>query len=188
MIAIPPPVMAHALAALACQPSKILIVADMSLPMSDKRMWVFDTTDPKHPVLVQQDQVEHGYGSDPGKTGTATKFSNTQDSGMTSLGLYTVGDPYIGKLGRSYYLSGLTPGKNTNADQRDIRLHPVHHPISWSAGCLAVEAPVLPSLEKKLGVLTGATIWVDGPGIKTPVCQCTVPKYWKAMTSWPATA
>jgi len=187
MIAIPPHVIDHALAALACQPSKILIAVDMARPMTDKRMWVFDASDPKNPVLIQKDQVEHGYGSDPGKTGTATVFGNTLGSGMTSLGLYTVGDPYIGKHGRSYFLTGLTPGKNDHATKRDIRLHPVHHPIRWSAGCLAVKAPVLPALEKELGVLTGATVWVDGPGIKAPVCQCTAPKYWKALPSWPTT-
>jgi hypothetical protein len=185
MIPIPPQVYQHAMAALSCQPSRILIAVDMSKPMTDKRMWVFDTTDPKRPVLIQQDQVEHGYGSDPKRTGTATKFSNVQDSGMTSLGLYTVGDPYIGKHGRSYYLAGLTPGKNTNADQRDIRLHPVDHAISWSAGCLAVKAPVLPSLEKKLGVLTGATIWVDGPGMKAPICQCAAQPFWPTLKAYP---
>lgn len=185
-MSIPAQVLTHALAALACQPAPILIAVDMAQPMTADRMWVFDTTDPNHPILVKRTQVEHGYGSDPRRTGTATKFSNTPDSGMTSLGLYTVGDPYIGKHGRSYFLDGLTPGRNTNAEIRDIRLHPVKKANGFSAGCLAVSEPVIPALEKKLGVLTGATVWVDGPGIKAPTCNCTVPSYWTTLPSWPS--
>jgi len=94
----------HAVQALTCsaeQPRQFMI-ADMSLPSSEPRLWVFRISDDGASIsLIKKTFVAHGAGSDPGHTGTAVKFSNTPGSDMTSLGLYSVGSAYTGKHGKS---------------------------------------------------------------------------------------
>ena len=152
---LPPVVAEHAAAAVACSATEppALLVADMSEPNRAPRLWAFDLSDPKHPVLVLQSQVAHGYGSDPGRTGVATKFSDVEGSRMISLGLYRVAAPYLGKHGPSYRLQGLS-ASNAQEWQRDIMLHhgpyvtPTH--VGPSGGCATVAFDTLNTLRLAL--------------------------------------
>jgi hypothetical protein len=190
---LPPVVAEHAAAAVACAATtpRALLVADMSEPNRAPRLWAFDLSDPKHPVLVLQSQVAHGYGSDPGKTGTATRFSDVEGSGMTSLGLYVVGEPYTGKYGSSYRLQGLS-ATNAHAYARDIMLHPAPYVsanwVSYSAGCAAVAFDTLNALNRHFGSLSGALLWMDGPGVQAQTCAQASP--WPVITdsTWASVA
>ena len=144
-----------------------LLVADMSQPSSSPRLFVFDLTDPRNPTLVERTRVAHGAGSDPGKTGRAERFSNAPQSGTTSLGLYRVAEPYVGKHGKSYRLDGLTPGFNDAARARAVVLHPARYvrengPVGRSLGCPAINPDDFTDLDK-VGALQGSLVWIDGP-------------------------
>jgi hypothetical protein len=173
---LPPLVAQHASAAVACHsgpPPRALLIADMSEPNLAPRLWAVDLANPSHPTLALQTQVAHGFGSDPGRTGMATRFSDVEGSGQTSLGLYSIGEAYIGKHGHSYRLLGLSPS-NAHAYQRDVMLHPADYVspsrVSYSAGCAAVSPSTLPALDHRFGTMTGALLWIDGPGVVAPSC------------------
>lgn len=192
---LPPPVAAHVADALACAPERprALLVADMSEPSRQPRLWVFDLRDPQHPVVMRT-QVAHGYGSDPHNTGYATRFGNADGSGMTSLGLYRIDAAYVGKHGPSYRLVGLSPS-DSNAFTRDVMLHPSAYVspahVGRSAGCAAVAPQALASMTKHFGTLTGGLLWIDGPGVKAPTCAAMRwPPAWMmpAESAWAATS
>lgn len=155
----------EALTCTGAKPSK-LIVVDMSLPSSEKRLWAFDVSNPKAPKLLTKDYVAHGRGSDPKGTGHAIQFSNQVGSNATSLGLYRVGDLYQGKHGVSYELKGLSPGYNDHAMTRHVVLHSAPYMSAThqgrSLGCPAVRAETL-ALLTKVG-MTNTYLWVDGAG------------------------
>ena len=143
-----------------------MLIADMSLPSSQPRLWVLDITDPDHPKVVLKDWVAHGAGSDPGKTGQAIHFSNIIDSGMTSLGLYRIAENYIGKKGSSWRLDGLMPGFNDDARERAVVLHPAAYVtpghVGRSLGCPAVRPSTIAFLKSRK-VSDNALLWIDGP-------------------------
>lgn len=174
---LPPTVASHVEAAVACAASKprVLLVADMSQPSSTPRLWVFDLRDSKHPVVMRT-EVSHGYGSDPGKTGMATRFGNVEGSGMTSLGLYRIAESYIGQHGPSYRLVGLSP-TDSNAYARNVMLHPAPYVgpgyAGRSAGCAAVAPASLAAMTRHFGSLSGGMLWIDGPGVQAPTCAAT---------------
>lgn len=66
--------------------------------------------------------VAHGKGSDSGNSGYATKFSNTRNSEMSSLGFYLISEDYKGKHGMSLRLDGLSPS-NSKARERAVVIH-----------------------------------------------------------------
>ncbi|OZB59222.1 MAG: hypothetical protein B7X45_13125 [Lysobacterales bacterium 15-68-25] len=152
------------------QPKRLLI-ADMSLPSNQPRVWVF-TLDGQKPRLVMKEWVAHGAGSDPGKTGVPVQFSNRINSNETSLGLYEIASPYIGGHGWSYNLEGLTPGYNTNVAKRHVVLHPADYVsrghAGRSLGCPAMRPQAVQAL-RKLG-MEDAFMWIDGPGAPTVSC------------------
>jgi hypothetical protein len=184
-----PQVARQAVAAAVChaagQPLKRLLIVDMSQPSLSPRLWALDVSDPQAPTLVLQTQVANGYGSDPQRTGHATRFSNVENSGMTSLGLYEVGESYIGKYGHGYRLTGLS-STNSNARVRDVMLHPAPYVsathVGPSGGCAAVPLNVIPKLDKAWGTLTGAFLYISGPGAPTPHCAALNP--WKLPAYW----
>lgn len=174
--ALPPTVAAHAAAAVACaheQPAALL-VADMSRPSFQPRLWVIDLRDRQHPEVVLKTRVAHGYGSDPGNTGWASRFGDTEGSGMTSLGLYRIASPYVGKHGPSYRLAGLSTS-DAHAFERNIMLHPADYVgpqhVGRSAGCAAVAPSALATMTAHFGTLTGGLLWIDGPGVTAPMCK-----------------
>ena len=54
----------------------------------------------------------------------ATKFSNTNDSHQSSLGLMRTGETYYGSYGYSLRLDGLEDGYNDAVRSRAIVIHP----------------------------------------------------------------
>jgi len=174
-----PKAISHAVQALSCsaeQPRQFMI-ADMSLPSNKPRLWVFRLSDDGASIeLIKKTFVAHGAGSDPGHTGTAVKFSNTPGSDMTSLGLYEVGSPYIGKHGKSYRLQGLSRS-DSNAFERAVVFHPAPYVrlsglVGRSNGCPAINPADFTALDKKFSGMTGAMLWIDGPGAKPAQCAC----------------
>ena len=189
---LPPAVAQRASAAVACHagsPPRAFLIADMSEPNTKPRLWAVDLSNPDRPVLTLQSQVAHGYGSDPGKTGMATRFSDVEGSGMTSLGLYQVGDAYVGKHGHSYRLEGLSLS-NAHAFQREVMLHPADYVsptrVSYSAGCAAVAPSTLVALDRRFGTMTGALLWIDGPGVQAPTCAALGKPWNVTLPSWVA--
>jgi len=185
---IPADVAHRAMAAVICQgkaPRHVLI-ADMSQPSSHKRLWVLDLTKPGHPVLIAQEFVAHGSGSDPSRSGYARKFSNTVDSGMTSLGLYRVAEPYrMAKHGKAYRLDGLSITTDGLARTRGVVLHPADYVretgvVGRSLGCPALNPATFIRLDKG-GYLAGALIWIDG-GYASPTTSCAA-----LASPWPST-
>lgn len=174
---LPPTIATHVAAAVACAPERprALLVADMSEPSRQPRLWVFDLRDPQHPVVMRT-WVAHGYGSDPRNTGMAIAFGDQQDSGKTSLGLYMIAEPYTGKYGWSYRLRGLSPS-DSNAYERNIMLHPAPYVTTGyagrSGGCAAVSFAALAKMDQHFGSLSGGLLWVDGPGVQAPSCAAT---------------
>ena len=176
-LAIPPTVLHHALESAVCAAGHVpthLLIADMREPDTAARFWALDLSDPGNPQLVLQTYVAHGIGSDPEQTGYATQFSNRLGSDETSLGLYAVGEGYTGEHGWSYRLIGLDPTNNL-AFERDIMLHPARyvtpHHVGYSDGCAAVPVDVIPKLDRAWGTISGAYLYIDGPG--APVRQCS---------------
>lgn len=94
-----------------------LAVIDYSLPSTKPRLWVFDVDRGR---LLFQELVAHGR-----NTGEqlAARFSNTEGSKMSSLGLFQAADTYYGHNGYSLRLRGLDAGFNDNALSRAIVMH-----------------------------------------------------------------
>ena len=167
----PMPVLTRAAAASSCmstRPRKLL-VADMSQSSSNRRFWAFDLTGPR-PVLIRESFVAHGRGSDPRHTGTPVNFGDAPSSGMTSLGLYTVGDAYTGKHGPSYHLNGLSP-TNATAMVRAVVLHPAPYVATGgrSLGCPALMPDDFAAVTA--GGMDSTALWIDGPGAPAPTCS-----------------
>lgn len=95
----------------------ILSVVDLTLPSTEKRMWVIDLAANK---VLFNTLVAHGRGS--GET-IAQTFSNIPSSNQSSVGFYTTAEVYTGKHGRSLRLDGLDAGLNNNARDRAIVVH-----------------------------------------------------------------
>ena len=98
--------------------SDYCFLVDMSIPSGKNRMFIYNL---KKDSIEASMLVAHGYGSArPG--GEELEFSNTINSGMTSLGKYSIGKSYYGSFGLSYKLHGLD-NTNSNAFVRTIVLH-----------------------------------------------------------------
>lgn len=142
-----------------------LIVVDMSQGAKSRRLWAFDLKDAARPKMILNDRVAHGAGSDRAGTGTASKFSNTPNSHMTSLGLYKIAERYRGKNGFSRRLDGLFSHWNSNARNRAVVMHPSHYVnedrVGRSQGCPAVNQKTMDALEA--AGLNNAVLWIDGP-------------------------
>lgn len=176
----------HASQALACasrmgRKPDLLIVADMRLPSSAKRLWAIDT---RTGETVIRTEVAHGRGSDPGSKGRAQVFSNTPGSLMTSVGLYSIAEPYQNDKDRGLAtrrrLDGLMPGFNDNARQRAVVLHPAKYVRDgWaghSEGCPAVSYAALDQLTDH--GLDNAILWIEGDqeGLAEAVASCSMTK------------
>jgi len=90
---------------------------DMSLPSGRKRFFVYDLA--KRSVtysgLVAHGSCNETFASHP-------KFSNSMNTGCSSLGKYKVGEFYRGKYGNSFRLYGLD-NSNSNAFKRGVVIH-----------------------------------------------------------------
>ena len=142
----------HALAAMQCavshgaEPAQRLAVIDYAQPSTARRLWIFDL---KRQRLLLNDLVAHGRMSGEN---LATRFSNTQDSHQSSLGLFRAAESYSGKHGYSLRMDGLEPGVNDRARERAIVIHAASYVdprlarsqgrIGRSLGCPAVRPEV----------------------------------------------
>lgn len=135
-------------------------IIDFSLPSTEKRLFLLNLT---------TGEVERFYTTHGRNTGqnTPLRFSNQKNSKKSSLGLYLMGEPYVGRYGKSMKLHGLEPSNN-KAAERDIVMHPADYAsetflqtykrlgLSW--GCTAVEkihaAKIMTSLK------TGSILYI----------------------------
>lgn len=127
-------------------PAQRLAVIDFSLPSSEKRLWIFDL---QRKRLLLKEYVAHGQRSGDN---FATRFSNTDGSHQSSLGLFRTQESYHGSHGYSLRMDGLEPGINDRARERAIVIHPAPYVnpawikkqgrIGRSHGCPAVRPEV----------------------------------------------
>lgn len=153
-------VLSTALSAMQCalshgaEPAQRLAVIDFSLPSSEKRLWIFDLHSKQ---LVLHDFVAHGNRSGDN---FATRFSNTNGSHQSSIGLFRTAESYHGKHGYSLRMDGLEPGVNDRARERAIVIHPADYVnpdwiksqgrIGRSQGCPAVRPEIARTVVDKL--------------------------------------
>jgi hypothetical protein len=111
---------------------------DMSQPSGRYRFFVYDF---RKDSVLEKGLVAHG--SCNSRYLEAPQFSNTPESGCSSLGKYKVSYSYTGQFGKAYKLNGLD-SSNSNAFNRFVVLHAydcvpnseVHpQPICNSLGC-----------------------------------------------------
>jgi L,D-transpeptidase catalytic domain len=122
--------------------TNVLSIVDFSLPSTQKRLFIIDMQNGR---LLFNTFVAHGRNSG---TLMATRFSNRNNSFMSSLGFYVTGDPFMGQHGYSLHLEGLEPGWNDHVHRRSIIIHPADyvsedHIRQWgylgrSEGCPAI--------------------------------------------------
>lgn len=125
--------------------AETLLLFDASMPSPHPRLTILDLRG-REPTVILRTQVAHGRGSDPDGDGRINSFSNRAHSNATSLGLYRVGDAYVGKHGTAYRLHGLDP-TNDNAFTRVVVIHSADyvrpHHVGRSFGCPAVSKEVM---------------------------------------------
>lgn len=117
-----------------------VVIIDFKQKNTKKRFYLVDMASGE----VEQYLTAHGKNSDPDFDGYATKFSNTPDSLMSSLGYYLTAETYYGEHGYSLRLDGLS-STNSNARRRAIVIHGAWYvnnllsPIGRSYGCPALD-------------------------------------------------
>jgi hypothetical protein len=123
--------------------AKVLAVADMTRPSTEKRLFIIDLQDKR---LLLNTWVAHGRNSGDLY---CDKVSNRMGSLQTSKGLYRVGERIISpKHGDALLLYGLNKGVNDRALEREIIIHGAdyvsqqfineHGRLGRSFGCPAV--------------------------------------------------
>lgn len=135
-----------------------LVIVDYSKPSSKKRMTVVDL---KSGRAKMNSLVAHGVNSG---LLYAQDFSDRVGSNQSSLGLYRIAEPYVGKHGPSLRLDGLDPGFNINARRRAIVIHAADYVskeamrenrheggrLGRSAGCLSLSDRDMVKFSKKI--------------------------------------
>ncbi len=119
-----------------------LTIVDYSQPSTQKRFYVMNM---KENRLIYRTWVAQGENS--GKL-WAQYFSNGFNTHESSLGTFITQNTYHGRAGYALRLKGLTPGKNTNAYERDVVVHGASYVskkfidqngyLGHSWGCLAL--------------------------------------------------
>lgn len=119
---------------------RYIVIIDFKQHNTKKRFYLIDMESGE----VEQYLTAHGKNSDSDFDGFATKFSNTPDSLMTSLGFYLTAETYYGEHDYSLRLDGLS-NTNSNARKRAIVIHGAWYvnssatPIGRSYGCPALD-------------------------------------------------
>lgn len=135
-----------------------LVIVDYTKPSSQKRMTVVDL---KTGRARMNSLVAHGVNSG---LLYAQNFSDRVGSNQSSLGLYRIAEPYVGKHGPSLRLDGLDPGYNINARKRAIVIHAADYVskdamrenrnegwrLGRSAGCLSLSDKDMVKFSKKI--------------------------------------
>lgn len=97
-------------------------VIDFSKHSGKQRFFIVDLKT----GAVAAHKTAHGKYSDSDHDGYATKFSNTNGSGMSSVGFYLTAETYYGANGYSLRLDGKS-STNSNARSRAIVIHPANY-------------------------------------------------------------
>lgn len=146
--------------------ARVLAIADMSRPSTEKRLVVIDLFTGR---TLLHTYVAHGQG-----TGElmAEVFGNEEGSHRTSLGLYQVGAEIESpKHGQALLLHGLDAGVNDRALEREIIMHGAdyvseafiaeHGRLGRSWGCPAVPRDTMSDLVRLLA--DGGLLYVHHP-------------------------
>ncbi|MBK6628045.1 MAG: murein L,D-transpeptidase catalytic domain family protein [Flavobacteriales bacterium] len=146
--------------------ARVLAIADMSRPSTEKRLVVIDLITGR---TLLHTYVAHGQG-----TGElmAEVFGNEEGSHRTSLGLYRVGTEIVSpKHGQALLLHGLDKGVNDRALEREIIMHGAdyvseafiaeHGRLGRSWGCPAVPRNTMSDLVRLLA--DGGLLYVHHP-------------------------
>lgn len=148
--------------------SDVLSIIDFSRPSNEKRLFILDLQNSK---LLFNSLVAHGKNS--GKI-LPNRFSNRNNSFMSSIGFYLTGEPFFGQHGYSLRLQGLEKGWNDNVNRRAIIIHSADyvsedHIQRWgylgrSEGCPAIpqelDEPIINSIRG------GSCLFVYSPNKK----------------------
>lgn len=118
--------------------NNIAILIDMRIPSNYNRLFVVNL---KTKEIISRGLCAHGAGSEISGS-DSLQFSNIPNSYMTSLGLYRIGNAYMGNFGKSYKLHGLEKS-NDKAFERVVVFHRYQcvpddeqpYPICTSLGC-----------------------------------------------------
>jgi hypothetical protein len=171
-----------------------LAVIDYSLPSTQPRLWVFDV---ERGRLMFQELVAHGRNTGEARS---ERFSNSEGSHMSSIGLFKTLQPYYGSNGYSLRLSGLDPGFNDNALSRAIVMHGAPYVstaiaerlgrLGRSWGCPAVRPEVARMVIDTLK--GGALLFAYYPDSKwlaeSPYFQCDKPAANRTLATAPRQA
>jgi L,D-transpeptidase catalytic domain len=130
---------------------EILFMLDMKITSNKNRFFIVDLHQKK---IINSSLVAQGINTKLDKNGTLV-FSNEINSYCTSLGIYTIGNKYLGQFGYAYKLYGLDKS-NSNAFKRNIVLHSYYkipnaeqkEIICNSLGCPMVSKEFFKKLEK----------------------------------------
>ncbi len=97
--------------------ASVCFLVDMNVASGKNRFFVYDMEKDSLVLagLVAHGSCDAGFQVNPG-------FSNTANSGCSSLGKYKIGNHYLGNFGLAYKLYGLD-SLNSHAYQRNIVLH-----------------------------------------------------------------
>lgn len=144
---------------------RILAIADMTKPSTEKRLYLIDLDKKK---LIMRTWVAHG-----SATGElyAEHFSNKNGSHQTSLGLYRVGAQIVSpKHGAALLLHGLDSNLNGLALEREVIMHAAdyvsadfiaaHGRLGRSWGCPTVSKADMPQMLDLLA--NGGLLFVYG--------------------------
>lgn len=137
-----------------------MVVIDMGQHSGKERFYLIGMDSGSVTTTV----VAHGSGSDPDNDGKATRFSDTNDSHMTSIGYYKTAETYTGTHGFSLKLDGLSKTNDT-ARARAVVMHGASYVAKGKAkqgrswGCPAVSDREKDDLIRKLK--GGALLYID---------------------------
>ena len=131
---------------------KYLSVIDFTQRADNKRYYLINM----RTGAVERFLVAHGSGSDPARTGYATRFSNEERTHASSLGFYKTAETYEGEHGYSLRLDGLS-STNSNAREREIVIHGAEYvsELGRSWGCPAIEPS---QRERLISMVKGGSI------------------------------
>lgn len=133
------------------QNDRYLTIVDFTKPSHKKRLFIVNLKTGG----VESRLTSHGKGSDPGQTGRATRFGNTDSSHRSSLGFYRTLGTYQGKNGLSLSLQGLSK-TNSNALARRLVFHKAKYVsenggrAGRSHGCFAMDSKVFLAAIQKI--------------------------------------
>lgn len=140
-----------------------LTIIDFTRHSGERRFFLIDLRTNTTSALL----TAHGKNSDADNDGFATRFSNVQDSKMSSLGFMKVAETFQGNHGLSIRLDGLE-SRNDKARVRGIIIHGASYvsgdlkQMGRSWGCPAVEQRLVSGLAQKIKQGSLLYAYVDG--------------------------